>query len=500
MDSTFLKIAFNKPQVQLTSYSADKNSEVANIALPKTDIFDKFTNQSEVIVNMNKPSSGPSQNVKYLSKRKKIILFSASSLILIGGIITLVPNIRKSKNLDFSYIKDIAIDMGNSIGEKIAPEKLKCIMGQNELLSILPKMKNKNYVSSFENINAGIFKIDLHSHSNYSDGVGNVEDLLNQAAEYGNKLFSKTGEKFIFALSDHDEIEGVKKALQLIVKNPDKYKNVRFVPSVELSFVHKSQKSGNQTEGSELLAHCINPFSKNLNNFIKNLHQKRMNMIERSLIELSSEIDDTKFLMEEMRGYYLKIPNENFAYNLHWRIFNYAQIKRRISKIAAEQNKNPEVLYKELMQKFMINKNNKSPENFDKMLKTNDIHTNTPSFDSKVDEICKRCFPEILENRIVASGENSFEDIIEMAEKEKDLCLGFAHPYFFTRNFYDPKPVIEDYIKKSKGYLKTTERYHQSYPNWLKKEDIEAVNEMLDKENLLFFGGRDNHSPIFINI
>ena len=130
---------------------------------------------------------------------------------------------------------------------------------------------------------------------------------MNQAAEYGNELFSKTNEKFIFALTDHDGIEAVKEALKLIAANPDKYKNLRFVPGVELSFHHISEKGSadyerlkNATGGSELLVHCINPFSGNLNDFINGLYKRRDNMINNMLNELSLVIKGTKFLREEM--------------------------------------------------------------------------------------------------------------------------------------------------------------------------------------------------------
>ncbi len=405
----------------------------------------------------------------------------------------------KPQPSDVLYIQSLAQDMTRVLGEKISPENLKSVMGKNELLSILPKMKAENY-SPKGNLENGVFKIDLHSHSNYSDGQGDVAQLLNQAAEYGNKLQSKTGENFIFALSDHDGIDGVKEALKLIAKNPEKYQNVRFVPAVEISFAHTVDNTSNKCEGSEVLAHCINPFSDKTIAFFDKLHQKRESMISNCLNELSSAIPETKFSPAEMQRYYLKKPTENFAYNLHWRILNYSQIKRRVSLMAIEQNKNPEKFYKDLMHDFHYGKNDKSPYNFNKFLLEKNMQTNAPMEDEQVKNICQKYFPALDESgRVKAAGENSFEDIIENFSEDKGICLGFAHPYFFATRFKNPEIAIKSHIEKSKGLLKTTESHHQSYPEFTKKQEIEKTNKIIEDFGLIPFGGQDNHSKNIIN-
>lgn len=435
------------------------------------------------------------------SNSKALGIILAATGLLLGGIIlkkALTKDIFQKQDLsaDFKYLDELAKSLSTVLDKKVKTEQLKSVMGKNELFSILPKMQKENYIS-FKNTENGIFKIDLHSHSNYSDGQGDVQKILNQAAEYGDRLHSKNGEKFIFALSDHDTLDGVKEALKIIAKNPEKYDNIRFVPAVELSFVHKADNTNNPTEGSELLAHCINPFSENLNILIDNVHKKRSDMINNALQDLSEKIPDTKFLKEEMDSIYLKKPNENFAYNLHWRIYNYAQVKYRTAQIAKEQNKNPETLYKELMDDFRIDKNQKSPYNFNQLLKDKRISTATSETTQSVDEILSKYFPKVEGEKINSSGENSFDDIIETLSKEKNVSLGFAHPYFLAEKFKNPEEAITNFIHRAKGLIQTSESFHQAYPDWLKNnkaKEIDAINEITKKHNLLPTGGRDNHS------
>lgn len=63
-------------------------------------------------------------------------------------------------------------------------------------------------------------KIDLHVHSNISDGSDSVDDLLRKIFETGIK---------IFALTDHDTVAGLKLMRDIL---PD---GVQFIPAIELT-------------------------------------------------------------------------------------------------------------------------------------------------------------------------------------------------------------------------------------------------------------------------
>ena len=68
---------------------------------------------------------------------------------------------------------------------------------------------------------SGYSEIDLHTHSNKSDGELSPAELISKAANNGIR---------ILALTDHDTISGLKDAKKAAIKN-----NINLVNGVELS-------------------------------------------------------------------------------------------------------------------------------------------------------------------------------------------------------------------------------------------------------------------------
>ena len=90
-------------------------------------------------------------------------------------------------------------------------------------------------------------KVDLHIHSDYSDGSNSVEELLS--------VIQKNNIK-IFALTDHDTIEGCKKLSKIIPSD------IKFIPGIELTCVHENLKS-------HILGYNCDFNNEELNNLIK---------------------------------------------------------------------------------------------------------------------------------------------------------------------------------------------------------------------------------------
>ena len=388
-------------------------------------------------------------------------------------------------------------------------DDLPCVMQKKEFLSTLKTKKRENYQKTFQNVDNGIFQLDLHSHSNHSDGYGKVEDILNQACEYGNKIYNQTGNKFIFALTDHDSVEGVAEALKIIRKEPEKYKNIKFVPGVELSF--NILDKDNKIKSGELLIHCINPDDERIQSLTTKIKNNRKIMIDRTIEELGSG-----FSIKELKKYLLNENYETFAYNLHYRVYHYAQIKNRVIKMAKEKNCQPDELFDKLMQDYVFNsdftrkvqKPNVTYQGFDKFLKQSDYETKTPMFDEEIEKKCQKYFPKIVDGKIVCDSENSFEKIIETLKDYKDIVIGFAHPYYFAKDLADPKETLTYMVKNSKGLIKTTEKFHMAYKyktdedktdeGKVDKVKLEEYNKILDDLNLIPLGGYDNHTPNFV--
>ncbi len=354
----------------------------------------------------------------------------------------------------------------------------------------------EDYCASAQNLSNGIFTKDLHSHSTHSDGYGIVTNILNQVCDYANELFKKTGKKFTFALTDHDRVSGAKEALEIINANPEKFKNVTFVPGVELSF---SFISNGEIKSGELLTYFIKPESKAMQTLVEDLNKNRNKMIDDCISNLGND-----FSRHEMENYFINKDGETFAYNLHFRLRNYAQIKNRVNNMAKEQNCDSHTLYEKLMNEYVfypggrVGKPFVSPEGFDEYLKRNQIKTNTPIIDEKVNDICNEFFPKIVDGKIVSNTENSFEKIIDTLKDENDVVLGFAHPYFLAEQMTDFKSEFDKLLNMSKNKIKFTESYHQAYNDKLPKNVINSINEFLESRGLIPIGGRDNHRGSFL--
>ena len=72
-------------------------------------------------------------------------------------------------------------------------------------------------------------KVDLHIHTNASDGTWDVTELKNELKK--NKID-------IFSVTDHDSVENIEN-MQNILKNKD---NLIFIPGTELSAEYKGKE------------------------------------------------------------------------------------------------------------------------------------------------------------------------------------------------------------------------------------------------------------------
>lgn len=384
------------------------------------------------------------------------------------------------------YYKTGGLRLTNSSAVKSARDNFLCICKEG-----MPEF----YCASPENVASKTFKYDLHSHSNHSDGWGLVPRILDQVAQYADSLYEKTGEMFTFALTDHDRVSGVTEALNIIKANQKKYRHVRFIPGVELSFTFAS---GGKVQAGEILAYNIDPESKAMKTLVEDVNKNRLEMINSCIEKLGAG-----FKRSDLNNYFLNEDGETFAYYLHLRLRNYAQIKGRINKIAAEWNENPDSVYKRLMDDFVfsngrIPKPSIKPEGFDEYLKKKNITTKAPMIDSKIEEICENFYPKIINGQVQAKTENSFQKIIDTLKDEEDIVLGFAHPYFTAEKMVDFRKEFDSMLKYAKGRIELSENYHQAYPDDIDKNMIKEINSYLLEKGLIPIGGRDNHKPDFL--
>lgn len=103
-----------------------------------------------------------------------------------------------------------------------------------------------------------MIKADLHIHSNYSDGSDSLDVLIKKIESAGIK---------IFALTDHDTIQGCKEMAVLV---PD---GIKFIPSIELT-------SKTDTVKCHILGYNCNPDDVALNQLIEKGKMLRHHKLE----------------------------------------------------------------------------------------------------------------------------------------------------------------------------------------------------------------------------
>lgn len=361
---------------------------------------------------------------------------------------------KSSPKTNEDYLKKLASDLSKELNKPVSADKLSSIMTKEEILEELPKLSEQNYIATKENIENGIFQADLHSHSLHSDGKASVQTILNDAADYADKLNAKTGKKFIFALTDHDKIDGVKEALKIIAENPEKYKNVKFIPAAELSFIipceegsDRYKKYKNNSQYPELLIYGINPFSENTDKFFNEVYSKRIKKIDDMTTFINKSFSEYPFSKESFDDF----KKYSWMYTQNFGLINHMN-----------------EMYSQFVGKMLP----KMEEDF--------------------------IFPKFKNIAEVHSEyEKNFNDVVNYAEKE-NAVLGFAHPAYTVQNFREENQLknMQYLVNNSKGTLKLSEKYHQAYiigRDISSKADLDEYNKVLDKLNLINIGGRDNH-------
>lgn len=240
-------------------------------------------------------SSAVSKEVKKLLSKNTIKVFENQ--------IKLFPK-------DIEYRKNLLSAIGINIDSHML---IRSIIGPQEYKSLLKEFHSCeiNYVSGktlitklqdehdLTGVTNKTLRANMHIHTLHSDGKMSVSELLEQAANYANDVaesMDSSGAKakhapFTVAITDHDTLEACKEAVEMIIQNPEKYKNLRVVLGCELSVENKTipQKLHTPIETHTLL-HAINPFDKKLNLLLDNKKNERLKLIEEFINKASEKL------------------------------------------------------------------------------------------------------------------------------------------------------------------------------------------------------------------
>ena len=122
-------------------------------------------------------------------------------------------------------------------------------------------------------------KFDLHVHTNFSDGVLSPEEVINLAVKRGLDGI---------AITDHDSIRGVKKAIDY----SKKFKEFNVIPGIEFSCVYRDEEV-------HILGYFINIEDKKLIEITKefrNHRKKRASQIVDKLKAMDMNLDYNEIL------------------------------------------------------------------------------------------------------------------------------------------------------------------------------------------------------------
>lgn len=158
-----------------------------------------------------------------------------------------MTNYKRTIN-DEKYIKSLADAIDTPC------ENLNSIVGLDELKNILKNASFQNF-----NPNSEEYCINLHTHSQFSDGAASVEEILDEAQSRARNS-QKT---FLIGITDHDCLDGARYLIKLIASNPEKYDKIKVMAGVEPCFKYENPNIFKMPIPFDAIIYCVNPFEKN---------------------------------------------------------------------------------------------------------------------------------------------------------------------------------------------------------------------------------------------
>ena len=372
------------------------------------------------------------------------------------------------------------------------------IMSPEEFKELLPDLKPKNFKRSPENIENAVYCADLDYQSNYSSGKLNVYEILDKVAEQADAYAEqqrKNGvpeeeiKPFYFALSDRDSIEGIQQAVRIIGSEPEKFRNLKFIPALKLTYAHPADTSALGYENSDMLVYGINPYSKNLVDYLDNIISKRQEMVLNFIHDIYELYPSLEYTIKEFNQQNKMKYLKSFAVsNLYWRLREYTEGKG--DAIIKGVRVDPKDIWETTNSIF---KNMGMVQTGSRRASLSDPYASSIRKDMEFNKSIKGIFNKYSthynqeENKIVSAGENSYEDMIECLSKEQQKpVLALSAPIYLAHYFEEPNSktfanvvkFIERLKASSNGMLCAFQSIVPNYgiDNDLNREKIKLFN------------------------
>ena len=371
----------------------------------------------------------------------------------------------------------------------IPAQNFNCIMTPDELREILPNLTQDNFLATTKNQDNGVYCVDLDYQTSFSSGNENIFDILDNVAQYANKYYEKNGKDFIFAITDRDSIEGLQHALRIIGLNPEKFKHVKIVPGIKMSFAHEAPNSNIGYENSDMLIYGINPFSENIIDFVETTVQKRKNMTINFIRQVNELYPEFAYsVLEFAQQNRIKYKKGFCVSNLYWRAREYAETKgdtaiKGISMVPKEILAEAEEILNELDQVFLGSNQGGFSALGSEIIKDEEVNKSIKEVFSKYST-----HYDDETGRVVSEAENLYDEMIDCLSKEPQKpVLAIAAPYYFSHYYEARDPhtfdkvvsFIENLQDKSNDMLLAFESVAPSYD--IDSNLVTKSGKLLDK-------------------
>lgn len=471
-----------------------------------------------------------------------------SALPNYGESLVYMQQMDKLKNETKAYPKDVEYRKTLLANAGLNPEnqhKIRSIIGTQELKEIMKEFNDNETVYSsgenFSNVASRDMRANLHMHTIASDGSLSIQELLDNAVEYADKVAKENPNAkkapFIVGITDHDTTESVQEAIKIISEKPLKYKNLRVVLGVEMTTYNNiAPDLVHKPTNTHVLVYGIDPNEETFKAFIDGTKAKKRN-IENLMVNTANKTykevygKDTFFSLPQAKVQYNQLNKD--IVGIYNNLDGYFQNKIAVENVVLKNKTITQALKKHdiptdtdgFMDKmrefrFPIDRNNKIPKpeeglpefisactDLDKETVTNIITDGLK--EEKVSKATELVKQNISEYKVTLNPKYdympTFKTLYGGLKGQKQTIMGIAHPIDTTspvKNNEDKYTFLEDlYSKFKKGCkekAKFSEVYYQSYkPERKEFKENPVTQKFMDGISKLYklfkTGSQDTH-------
>lgn len=403
----------------------------------------------------------PEKDEVVMSNKKKAII-GTTAAVLIGGAVWLISALRGKKtevqNItaaaagisestenvfksgfekmmeafpeDLVYLKKLAKNLGLNEGDEY---KLNSVMGKSQLQKLLDEFTPGDFSigENFEGARNMTFRVNLHNHTTFSDGKLTVEEFLEQARKYADRIAKNnpadSKPPFTIAITDHDTLNGCREALKILSADPEKYKNLKVVLGSEISVSNCNPDIVSRPLNFELVGYSLNPYDENLVKILENIQKTRQENVEKFLEKINEKFPEINLNINEAKDFHANLRNMR-TNGVLYLAGDYAKFKLTLSEYVKKIN---EIL----------------PENVEKLSADKLFKQFGENYYYRMDAYGERSIPEYfqkhgLKDYLIETGmltkenEKIFEEIFKTDLTEKEN--------FITKTVQENLPTLTD--------------------------------------------------------